>query len=188
MPPALKLAYTEGGIATARETWLDEITKPHRREQEKKQEIEEYIRELREVSERREAEIAAVREHARRIAEYTLLLQRQAEEHAREAARVNAAHAELERVFRDLADEWLTDTMFDSSPTDKFLHHAYLMIIGMGTAVVPLLLREVQNMTGDWFLALRSVTREDPAEAAEEGRMRASADAWVRWGQKRGLI
>src|SRR5436190_10358773 len=59
-----------------------------------------------------------------------------------------------EQTFRRLADRWLADTAFDSDPIEKFLHPLHLKIIGMGERVLPLLLREVEKMSGHWFVAL----------------------------------
>jgi len=94
--------------------------------------------------------------------------------------------AALEQEFRSLADQWLADTAFLSAPADKFLHPCYLGIIGIGKPAVPLLLREVRELSGNWFLALRAITKDDPVQPEDAHSMRRMADAWLRWGRRQG--
>ncbi len=93
---------------------------------------------------------------------------------------------QVEETFRHLAERWRTETMFQSSPTAKFMHPLYLQIIGMGRDIVPLLLREVQEESGQWFLALRSITREDPVKPEEAGQVRKMAESWLCWAREQG--
>src|SRR5947207_2727773 len=51
--------------------------------------------------------------------------------------------AEVERVFRSLETKWRDETAHLSSITDMVLNQHYQSIIGLGPAVVPLLLREL---------------------------------------------
>lgn len=103
-----------------------------------------------------------------------------------EKRRAEEAKQALKEEFRRLADEWLEDTMFISSPSDKFLHRAYLEIIGMGKDAIPFLLREVRDLSGHWFLALRSITKQDPVQPEDANDMISMADAWLRWGREKG--
>src|ERR1044071_9655 len=100
-----------------------------------------------------------------------------------EKRKTEEAKKALEEEFRRLADEWIVDTMFISSPSDKFLHRAYLEIIGMGKDAIPFLLREVREMSGHWFLALRSITKQDPVQPEDTNDMTSMARAWLQWGR-----
>lgn len=102
--------------------------------------------------------------------------------------RTAEADPELEREFRALVEEWINDTAYSSDPTEKFMHHAHLKIIGMGTQVVPLILREVQKMSGHWFLALESITKANPVTPKDEVSLERTANAWLEWGRREGLL
>ena len=65
---------------------------------------------------------------------------------------------------------------------------SYQQIIGRGLDVVPLILRELQQQTDHWFWALEAITGENPVSRDGAGDMRASADAWLEWGQRNGLV
>ena len=66
------------------------------------------------------------------------------------------------------------------------LHPAYQRIIGMGWAVVPLLLNELQRQPDHWFWALQAITGEEPARGTET--LQAAAEAWLNWGREPGLL
>jgi hypothetical protein len=65
-------------------------------------------------------------------------------------------------------------------------HPAFQEIVGMGTAVVPLLLRELANRPGHWHWALRRITGEEPVPAEDRGDVAKAAAAWLRWGKEHG--
>ena len=67
-------------------------------------------------------------------------------------------------------------------------HPAYRQIVGMGWAVVPLLLSELRRKPDHWFIALKEITGENPVPASGEGNVRMMADAWVRWGVAGGYL
>ena len=52
---------------------------------------------------------------------------------------------ELARTFQELADKWRQETGMLSFMHQRALHPAYQRIIGMGWAVVPLLLQELRR-------------------------------------------
>lgn len=95
---------------------------------------------------------------------------------------------DLERTFRALADEWLNETSHLSNPVDKFMHPALVQIIGMGRPAVPLILQEVQKMSGHWFYALRHITRTNPVLPEDEWSVEKTAEAWLAWGRGERLI
>jgi hypothetical protein len=174
---------TKDGILTARESWLDEAARPEKAEREKEREVQEYIRQLRELNEKREAEIL------KRDAEIVAVRERARHVEARTREQVKAEHtAQIEREFRALAEQWYLGTMFRSSYLDKILHPAYQKILTLGVAVVPFILRELKDAPSDWFWALRTLTDADPTTPDQAGNMEAMAEAWLAWGRERGLI
>lgn len=88
--------------------------------------------------------------------------------------------------FERLATQWRAETGFLSNFTKRVTHSAYLKIVGMGPAVVPILLRELQREPGHWFSALHLITEEDPIDPADAGDIGAISKAWVQWGRERG--
>ena len=93
---------------------------------------------------------------------------------------------ELEITFQNLVKQWQTDTRFLSSTHEMVLHPAYQQIIGMGEAVVPLLLRELEKKSGRWFWALKSIAREDPVPPEVRGRTQEMIQIWLDWGRGKG--
>ena len=75
-----------------------------------------------------------------------------------------------------------------SSITKLVMHPCYQRIIGMGPAVLPLLLRELQKEPDYWFWALRAITGENPVGPKDTGDIEKMAESWIRWGRDRGLM
>ena len=93
-----------------------------------------------------------------------------------------------EKKFGRLKDEWRRDNLVTSSITKLCTHPAYQRIIGMGAAVVPLLLRELQDDPDHWFWALNVITEEDPVKREDAGDLRKMSQAWPDWGKRHGII
>lgn len=91
-----------------------------------------------------------------------------------------------ERKFRRLADQWLRETAHISSIKKACMHPAYQRIIGMGPAVVPYLLRELEQNPDHWFWALNAITEQDPASA--EDSLDGAKMAWLEWGREKGYL
>jgi hypothetical protein len=85
-----------------------------------------------------------------------------------------------EEKFRRLASVWRAQTAYVSSSSDLVAHPAFREIVGMGPAVIPLLLRELENRTGPWHRALRQITGADPVPPADRGNLDKAAEAWLR--------
>jgi hypothetical protein len=92
---------------------------------------------------------------------------------------------DIER-FERLVSVWEEETMFSSSTTEIAMHWAYQQIIGMGPAILPLILRYFAGHGGHWHWALVALTGENPA--AGTASPQEAADAWVKWGKAEGLL
>ncbi len=92
----------------------------------------------------------------------------------------------LEAKFHQLASRWRDEVSSISSLTHISLHPAYQQIIGLGPAVIPLLLRELEQRPDHWFWALKAITGEDPVKPEHRGRLRQMAEDWLRWGREHG--
>jgi hypothetical protein len=67
-------------------------------------------------------------------------------------------------------------------------HPAYRQIIGLGPAVLPLLLRDLAESHRFWFPALNAITGENPIPDDAAGDVSRMANAWIIWGRERRLI
>jgi hypothetical protein len=92
----------------------------------------------------------------------------------------------LDETFQKLASTWLAETAHISSTTDLVAHPAFQEIVRMGPAVIPLLLRELENRPGHWHRALQQITGVDPVLAADRGNIRKAREAWLRWAKEQG--
>src|SRR5947209_16535884 len=104
---------------------------------------------------------------------------------ARQTPPPEPAESTLEK-FRRLAAAWLAEMAYVSSSSDLVAHPAFQEIVGMGPAVIPLLLRELENRSGHWHRALRRITGADPVPPADRGNIDKAAEAWLRWGKEHG--
>lgn len=94
----------------------------------------------------------------------------------------------LQARFDALAARWREETEFHSAAGALFMHPAYQEIIGLGPAVLPLLLADLEKTRDHWFWALRAITGENPVPAEERGKVERMAEHWVDWGRARGLL
>ncbi len=94
----------------------------------------------------------------------------------------------VEDRFRALAEEWDEETGHLSSIHQIVMHPAYQQIIGMGPAVVPLLLRDMVRTQAHWFWALRAITGDNPVPPDARGQVDRTVAAWADWGRARGLL
>lgn len=92
----------------------------------------------------------------------------------------------VEEKFHRLASLWRAETAYVSSSSDLVSHPAFREIVNMGSAVVPLLLRELENRSGHWHRALREITGANPVPTANRGSVDKAADAWLQWGKEQG--
>lgn len=83
----------------------------------------------------------------------------------------------VEQKFQRLAAVWRAETGHLSSITKMTNHAAYQEIIGMGAAVVPSLLRDLQKEPEHWFAALRAITGAQPVPPEERGQIDKMAEA-----------
>jgi hypothetical protein len=90
---------------------------------------------------------------------------------------------EVQVLFDELAAEWRARTAHLSSVERIILDPAYQRIIGLGPAVIPLLLRELERRPGHWFWALSAITGEDPAVGTNS--FQEAVHAWLQWGRGR---
>lgn len=181
MAPKFEMVELSKGIPTIKQVWPDDITNPEKAEEDEEPKVKEYVRQLAE----RTLEVTFLKVHAHKIAKHAMRLQ-QAEAQAREQAK--KADDELEREFRELADQWYEETMFLSSTSDILSKETYYQIVALGRKIIPLILCELQERGGHWFLALRVLTKDNPVRQEDRGNMRKMTQAWLDWGKEHNHI
>ena len=93
----------------------------------------------------------------------------------------------VEQRLRRLEAAWEADTLVLSDPDRIIGHPAFQEIIRLGEAVVPLMLRDLQAGPRLWVWALPRITGENPVPPEDAGNVRKMSEAWLRWGQAKGL-
>lgn len=93
---------------------------------------------------------------------------------------------ELAATFHTLADQWWYETAILSVIQRKITHPAYQRIIGLGPAVVPLILAELAERPSHWFWALQCITGENPV--SPEDNLGGAREAWLHWGRACGYL
>lgn len=65
---------------------------------------------------------------------------------------------------------------------------SYQKIIAMGDPAIPLILEELEWDPDNWFIALQSLTGDNPVQEEQRGKVNEMAQAWVAWGKQMGYI
>lgn len=86
---------------------------------------------------------------------------------------------DVEALFNDLAETWVSKTRFESSFVAMFMHDAYLQIVGLGREALPFLVARLRSEPERWLWALRSVARHDPVP--ENATREQTISAWEQW-------
>jgi hypothetical protein len=92
----------------------------------------------------------------------------------------------VEERFRRLEALWRTETGHLSSSTRIVAHPAFREIIGMGRAVVPFMVRDLERQPRLWVWALPEILATDPVPPADRGDIARMTDAWLRWAKEHG--
>ena len=94
-----------------------------------------------------------------------------------------------EEWFQALLDRWDEDTVYVSNFTRMSQHPAYLAMLEMGDAAVPIMLRRMRDEnTRRWVLALGRITGEIPYPPRDRFDAEAMRRAWLEWGVKNGNL
>ena len=91
--------------------------------------------------------------------------------------------------FYELARQWREDRHASSSLAELAMSPAYQRIIGMGQAVIPLIIEELRREGAEpdhWFWALRAITGENPVSSDDQGNMQKMSQAWQAWAEREG--
>lgn len=94
----------------------------------------------------------------------------------------------LQERFNVLAERWRKETGGMSSIGQMVRNPAYQEIIRMGQDAVSLILVEMEQHHGHWFMALAAITGEQAILAEHAGYVKAMREDWLAWGRKNGYL
>jgi hypothetical protein len=92
----------------------------------------------------------------------------------------------LRPEFVRLSDQWQSETKHLSLVSQKVAHPSYFRIIGMGEAVLPLLLEALRDRPSHWFVALQATANTNPVSDGSNPSI--AREAWLSWGRSQKLI
>jgi len=104
------------------------------------------------------------------------------------SARYGAHSIDYVTRFHNLVRQWRIDTVLSSRVEEKISHPAFRQIVDIGSAAVPLILRELRDQPDFLFVALHQITHENPLGASDVGRPSKMVDAWLSWGDRNGYV
>jgi hypothetical protein len=58
----------------------------------------------------------------------------------------------------------------------------------MGKPALPLILEDLQENGGHWFLALRLISDENPVPSEHAGRIKQMREDWIAWGRQHDYL
>jgi hypothetical protein len=90
----------------------------------------------------------------------------------------------IEDKFHRLADGWREESQLMSSSGAMARLESYQSIIQMGRVAIPLILRELEREPDHWFIALETITGENPVPNDHRGIVGLMAEDWLRWGRE----
>lgn len=97
------------------------------------------------------------------------------------------ADADLRDLFYELKRVWHSEITNVSSMSRLVAHPAYREIVAMGSAVVPIILADLERKPDWWFSALREITGANPVPVQARGKIKEMAEAWLQWGRENNV-
>ena len=93
----------------------------------------------------------------------------------------------LEQRVQRLLERWRAEIAHVSSSTQITGHPAYQELISLGTPVLPILFRDLeQTRDGHLAKALAAITGARPVAPEDRGRVGKVADTWLAWAREQG--
>ncbi len=98
-------------------------------------------------------------------------------------------HENVENKFQRLSRQWKHDTGHMSMGSRIVAHPAYLEIIAIGKAAIPLILGDLAMEPNHWFSALSAIAGDGPNISEEDrGNIMKISQAWLEWGKSKKYI
>lgn len=102
--------------------------------------------------------------------------------------KVTVVDRDIEHEFYSNVLKWKEATRVISSSHEIVMNKSYQRIIGLGPAVIPLILKDLRDYGGHWFWALNALTGENPVTREDAGKIKKLRESWLAWGKTRGFI
>ena len=96
------------------------------------------------------------------------------------------SHRTTKADFEELAKGFLEETAHVSSIHAIMLHPNFIKLVGMGKPALPWIFRRLAANPIQWLPALAAITRQNPADPADQGNVDKTVGAWIRWGKASG--
>jgi hypothetical protein len=101
----------------------------------------------------------------------------------------DAAQEAIGERVRRLLTMWRDQTGFLSSTSARISHPAYQELIGLGTAALPFIFRDMeQTLDGHLSSALVAITGAQPVPSEEGGQIPKVAQQWLAWARRNGHL
>ncbi len=82
--------------------------------------------------------------------------------------------------FERLAHKWDQECAYLSSIEEIYAHPAYQEIIKMGKDVIPFILYRLKDQPNHWFMALWTITHENPISPKHRGMIYEMTQDWLK--------
>jgi hypothetical protein len=96
----------------------------------------------------------------------------------------------LQNKFDLLSRQWRNETGGMSTIKDKITHPNYLLIIALGSDVVPYILNDLKKYRSFWYKALETLLNENLTIPKEKDfdNFETLRLAWIKWGKENRYI
>jgi hypothetical protein len=91
----------------------------------------------------------------------------------------------IQDAFKSLAFQWKKETIAYSTMIKRVSNPNYKLIIGLGTPAIPLMLEDLHKEMEYWFVALSTITKQNPVPKEEMGNIEKMRERWLEWGKKK---
>lgn len=89
----------------------------------------------------------------------------------------------LTERFYEEANKWSNETAHLSSPTQIQQHPSYQTILNLAVEhkneIIQLMLQDMKRNHRHWFSALYFLTKENPIQPSDNGKIDKMIDAWI---------
>lgn len=92
--------------------------------------------------------------------------------------------------FEEASSALISDTEWASSLSDITQHTKFSEIVSMGEHALRIMLQRMKGGEShlQWFPALKRIAGEDPVPVEVRGKITPMTNAWVGWGNEKGLL
>lgn len=90
----------------------------------------------------------------------------------------------LKEEFLDLTKKWKKAIRFSSNSSEIVSNSNYIMIIKLGSDVLPYILDDLAKTNNHWFVALNKITNANPVPPEHIGDIIQMKSDWLTWAEE----